>query len=600
MRGDLRGGGATEAEVGTGGQDIRDISPSGGAEGELQRADLVGRAARHARRAGDDRRGTGVGLVDRVEIERARADLDEVAGAGEDRAVGGTLAAVAEAQGDRGAGVVRQDHVDRGAGEAAEREGVGSDAGVEDDAGGRHHVRDVDRAQGERVGVLQQDRAVDDGGRAGEGIGGAQGERAETHLGETAAEAFAAAARDGLVAQRAQQLDVVAIGIEHRVADHREAAGDGAEAGSDVDRRAGRPANGTAEDGEAARVGAVTGGDAAGEDLERAARVQDETALEGVAAGERDGGADDVDAVLVGAADGGSVVQGVAAAAEAVDAGDARSEGARVGDVAHARTESHARQVETGLGEIDIGGRRERRDRDGARAGGVGEAVDLGERGDGVADDRAGAGDDEEAAGLVGVEGRRVERATRGDGDRTCVDGDRGLEGVDATEGQDAQAVLDEAAGGVRRIEGADGDRRAGAAAAREGDGRDGARDVGAGAGDHDARDLAAADDGVAGSRGAARDEAGGAEGDERGADVAGAAGDGEVGLGHARAGGGGEAGEGDREAVGVDGQRAVGGSRAGDARVVDRAEEGVRPDAVGRHDAVVRGQDRAAGVAEE
>ena len=446
--------------------------------------------------------------------------------------------------------------------------------------------------------MLQQDGAVDDGGRAGEGIGGAQGERAETHLGETAAEAFAAAARDGLVAQRAQQLDVVAIGIEHRVADHREAAGDGAEAGSDVDRRAGRPADGATEDGEAARVGAVTGGDAAGEDLERAARVQDETALEGVAAGERDGGADDVDAVLVGAADGGSVVQGVAAAAEAVDAGDARSEGARVGDVAHARAEGHARQVEAGLGEIDIGGRRERRHRDGARAGGVGEAIDLGERVDGVADDRAGAGDDEEAAGLVGIKGRRIERAARGDGHGTGVDGDRGLEGVNAAEGQDAEAVLDEATRGVRRIKGADGDRCAGATATREGDGRNSTGHIGAGAGDDDARNLAAADDGIAGSRGATGNKAGAAEGDERGADVAGAAGDGEVGLRHARAGGGGEAWEGDREAVRIDGQGPV---RGGAKRtVVDRAEEGVRPDAVGRHDAIIRGQHRAAGIAEK
>ena len=104
---------------------------------------------------------------------------------------------------------------------------------------------------------------------------------------------------------------------------------------------------------------------------------------------------------------------------------------------------------------------------------------------------------------------------------------------------------------------------------------------------------MAAADDGIARGRGAARHEAGGAEGDGRSTDVAGSAGDGEVGLRETGAGRGGEAGEGYRETIGVDRERTV--SRGAERAIVDRAVKRVRPERVRRRNPIIGGDVGAA-----
>ena len=574
-----------------------------------ERADLAGHAAGHARRAGDDRGRAGVSLRSGVDVKGARTDLGQATGTGQNRgdlaAESGVLAAVADPEGDGIAEVVDQRDIDGGGllgtgVETADRERAGDDAGVEPEARGVHHVREGERAVGERVGMLQQDRAVDDGRAAREGVGAGQREHAGAHLGESAGEPFARAAGGGAIADRAGEFHVIAVGVEQDGAHEGDASGDGARAGRDVGRGAARPADSAALGDQAARTVTVTGGEARREHLEGATRIEDEAAPEGVGAGEGDGVPDDIDARLIPAGDVRGEIKHAAAAAESVDPGQARSEDPGVGDVAHARAETHAREVERGLAEIDgrrSGGRRDGHD---ARAAGVGEAVELRERVGGVRDDGAGLGHREEAAGFVTLEGGDVQGAARGDGDGSVVDGDGRLEGVDAAEGERAQAGLDDPAGGVGGVERADGDGGARAAAAREGDGRDGTRLVGARARDDDARDLAVVDDRVARGGRATRHQSGGTEHDGRRPDVAGAARDGKIALRQTRARGGGEAGEGDGEAVRIDGQRAVRGDGAGDGRVIDRAEQGVRPQPVGRPHTVVRGQDRAGRVPEE
>ena len=590
----LRSRSPTEDEH-RGGRD--EVGRRGGVETQLEGADLIRRAARHARRASDDGRRARVSLDDSVDVEVARTDLGQAAGTGEDRAVGRVLAAIADAQGDRIIGVIGQRHVDRGAEQAADREGARGDTGVEDDAGRVHHIRDVDAAVGQGVGVLEKDGTVDDRGISREGVGSAEGEHAVADLGQAAGEAFTRTARGGAVADRARELDVIAVGIEQDGADERDAARDGARTGGDVGRGARRPTEGAALDSQTARAGAVTGRGTVRQDLESAAGVEDESALEGVRAREGHRRADDVDTGLIAAADCGGVIEHAAAAAEAVDAGDTRSEDASVSDVTHAGAEAHASKVRTRLAEVDVRRGRGRGDGDDAGARGAREAVDFAEGIRRIRDNRAALGDDEEAADLGGVEGRGVKRATGTDGDDARVERQRGLEGVDAGKCERTEAALDEAPSGVRRVERADGDDSAGAAAAREGDGRDGASHIGARAGDDDARDLSAADDGIARGRGAARHEAGSAEGDGRSTDVAGAAGDRKVGLRETGAGCGGEASEGYRETVGVDRERAV--SRGTERAVVNRAEERVRPEAVRRRDPIVSGEVGTARVLE-
>ena len=350
-------------------------------------------------------------------------------------------------------------------------------------------------------------------------------------------------------------------------------------------------------DGQAAGAETVTGRGAVLKHLEGAAGVQDQASLEGISAREGDGRADDVDAGVVAARDVRSEVEDAAAAAEAEEAGHAGSVGTGVGDVAHARAEAHAREVEAGAAEIDVSVRGRGRDGDGARARGVGEAIDLRERVRGVRHDGAALRDHEEATGLVAVEGGRIERAARADGDGAAVDRHVVGEGIDAGEGERTKAGLDEATRGVGGVQGRDGHGSAGAAATREGDGRDGASHVGTGARDDDAGDLAVRDDRITCGRGAARNEAGGAEGDGGSADVAGAAVDDEVSLGDARARGGGEAGQGDREAVGIDRDDAAAGGSAGHGGVIHRAEQRVRPETVRGRDPVVGGDVGAARV---
>ena len=201
-----------------------------GIEGQLQGADLVRRTRGHARRAGDDGGGARVGLAHAVDVEGARTDLGQAAGAGEHRAIGGALAAVTDTQVDRVVGVIDQRHVDGRADQAADREGARGDAGVENDAARVHHVRDVDGAVGEGVRVLQQDRAVDDGGVARESVGAGEREHAVADLGEATGEAFAAAARGGAVADRASELYVIAVGVEEGRSEERDAARDRARA----------------------------------------------------------------------------------------------------------------------------------------------------------------------------------------------------------------------------------------------------------------------------------------------------------------------------------------------------------------------------------
>ena len=448
--------------------------------------------------------------------------------------------------------------------------------------------------------MLQQDRTVDDRRVTREGVGGGQGKHAVADLGEAAGKAFAGAAGGGAVAERAGELDVVAVGVQQDGPDEGETARDRARSGGDVGGRTGRPADGAALDDETVGVGAVAGRDAGREHLEGAAGVQDEAALESIRTREGHRGADDVDARVVAAGDVGGVVEDAAAAAEAEEAGHARRVDAGVGDVTHAGAERHAGEIEAALAEVDRRRGVGRRHGDRAGARGVGEAVDLGERVRGVRHDGAALGDHEEAAGLVAVEGRRVEGAAGADGHGARVDRKLGVEGVDAGERQRALPCLDQSAGGVGRSEGRDGDGRAGAAAAREGDGRDGTRLVSTRAGDDDAGDLAVGDDRVTGGRSAARHEARGAEDDGRGADVAGSARDGHVGLREARARGGGEAGQGDGETVRVDGGDARTRSGARDGRIIDRPVKGVGPETVRSGDAVVRGDVRAAADALE
>ena len=353
--------------------------------------------------------------------------------------------------------------------------------------------------------MLQQDRAVDDGRAAREGVGAGQREHAGAHLGESAGEPFARTAGGGAIADRAGEFHGVAVGVEQDGAHEGDASGDGARAGRDVGRGAARPADSAALGDQAARTVTVTGGEAGREHLEGATRIEDEAAPEGVGAGEGDGVPDDIDARRIPAGDVRGEIKHAAAAAESVDPGQTRSEDPGVGDVAHARAETHAREVERGLAEIDgrrSGGRSDGHD---ARAAGVGEAVELRERVGGVRDDGAGLGHREEAAGFVTLEGGDVQGAARGDGDGAVVDGHGRHEGIDAAEGERAQAGLDDPAGGVGGVERADGDGGTRAAAAREGDGRDGARLVGARARDDDARDLAVVDDRVARGGRAAR-----------------------------------------------------------------------------------------------
>ena len=573
-----------------------------------QGADLVGRTSGHAGSASDDGRRARVSLGDGVDIEDPRADLGQTADAGQDRgdlpAESGVLTAVADLQGDCVAQVIDQRNRDGGVllgtgVETADGEGARGDTGVEDDAARVHHIRVVDTAVSQGVLVLEEDRTVDDRGRSGESIGSAEGEHAVANLGQAAGEAFAGVARGRAVADRARELDVIAVGIEQDGADERDAARDGARTGGDVGRRARRPADGAALDSQAARAGAVTGRGAVRQDLESAAGVQDQAALEGVRARERDRRADDVDTGLVAAGDVRSEVEDATTAAEAEEASHARGVDARVSDVAHAGAEAHAREVETGTAEVDIGRSGRGRDGDGAGAGRVGETVDLRERVRGICDDGAALRDHEEAAGFKAVEGRRIERAAPTDGDGAAVDCHGGGEGVDAGEGECAVAGLGQATGAVRRVQGRDRHRSTGAAAAREGDGRDGASHIGTRAGDHDARDLSARDDRVTSGGCAARHEAGGAEGDGRGTDVAGAAGDRKVGLREAGARGGGEASQGDRETVGVDRDDARAGSRARDGGVIDRTKERVGPEAVRSRDPIVSGEVGTARVLE-
>ena len=476
-------------------------------EVERQRADLAGTAGRHAGRPGDDGGRARVSLRGAVDIEGARTDLGQTAGAGEHRgglaAESGVLAAVADPEGDGVAEVVDQRDVDGGGllgtgVETADGERTRGDAAVEAEARGVHHVREAEQAVGERVGMLEQDRAVDDGRVAREGIGAREGEHAVTHLREAAGAAFAGAAGGGAITDRAGELDVVAVGVDQDGAQEGDAARDGPGAGSDVRGRAGRPAERAAERDEPARARAVTGGDARRQHLEGAAGVEDETALEGIVTGEGDRGADDVDARLIPARDVRGISEHAATAAEAEGAGHAGGEDARISDVAHAGAEAHAGEAERAAPEVDVGRGRGGGDGHDAGAARIGETIDLGDRIGGVGDDRARLAHDEIATCLMTIDGRRVQGAARGDGDGTVVDGHRGREGVDAAEGKRAQAGLDDPAGGVRGIERADGDDGALAAAAREGDRRDGARLVGARARDDDARDLAVGDDRVA------------------------------------------------------------------------------------------------------
>ena len=587
---DARGGGSAEDERG-GSRD--EVGRRRGVEAQLQGADLAGRTAGDAGSAGDDGGGAGIGLAHAVDLQVARTDLGEGARAGEDTRVDGVLTAVADAQVDGVAAIVHERDAEARGAQAADREGARRDRRVEDHAARGHHVRDVEGAVGQGVGVLEQDRAVDDGGVAREGVGAGKRQHAVADLGEAAGETFAAAARGGAVTDRTGKLDVVTVGVDERGTDQGDAAGDRARAGRDVGGGTGRPADGAALDGQTAGAEAVTGRDAVLKHLEGAAGVQDQAAAEGVRAGEGDGRADDVDAGVVAAGDVRSEVEDAAAAAKAEEAGLARRIGAGVGDVAHAGAETHAREVEAGAAEVDVSVRGRGRDGDRARARGVGEAIDLRERVRGVRHDGAALRDHEEAAGLITVEGGRVERAACADGDGAAVDRHGGGEGVDAGERERAEAGLDEATGGVGGIQGRDGHGRAGAAAARQGDGRDGARHVGAGAGDDDAGDLTVGDDRVTRGRSAARHEAGGAEGDRRSTDVAGAAVDDEVSLGDARARGGGESGQRDREAVGVDRDDTAAGGRSGHRGIVDRAEQRVGPEAVRHRDAIVRGDVR-------
>ena len=586
---------AAEVERGTRGQDVRRVGDGGeagvrdgrggrGAEEELQGADTIRLAGGDARRAGLDGGGTRVGLLvagrwGRVsEAEDAGAELHEAAGTGKGRDIGAGLGAVADAQGDGGRGtrVVLQGDVDIAV-EATDREDLGGDGRVEDDRAVRvEERRQLQGAIGQRVGVLQDERAAGDGAITEEGIGAGKRQGAEAGLGDTTADAGERTVRRGVVANGTGEFDVVAVGVEDRRAEERDAARDGRATAGDVGRRAGSPADGAAEGREAARAGAEVVGKLRSEDLQGAGRREREAAREGVRTRQRGGVADDDeiagDAAVVRDVTG--VGQVAAAAAEAEEARVARGVGTRVGHVAHAGAEAHAREIVTRLAEIEVRGRGGRRERDGARAAAVGETTDVDDRGERVADNGTALADNEEAAGLVSRDRTGVDGAAVADGDGAVVDGERRGEGADAREGKRARARLDEAAGGVRGIEGRDdADAGAGAAATEEGDGRDGTRGVGTRAGDDDAGDLAAAvDDGVARGRRTAGDDAGGAEADERSADVAGAARDEKVGLRHARAFRGTDAGHADVEAVGVD--RDDAGRRGAEAAVVDRAVE--------------------------
>ena len=579
---------AAEVERGARGQDVRRVGVGGeagvrdgrggrGAEGELQGADTIRLAGGDARRAGLDGGGTRVGLLVRVEIEDAGAELHEAAGTGKGRAVGARLGAIADAQGDgvRGTRVILQGDVDVAV-EATDREDLGGDGRVEDDRAVRFEERrQLQRAEGERVGVLQDERAAGDGAVAEEGVGAGKRQGAVAGLGDTTADAGERTVCLGIIADGAGELNVVAVGVEDRRAEERDAARDGRATAGDVGRRAGSPADGAAEGREAARAGAEVGRSLGSQDLQGAGRREREAAREGVRTRQRGGVADDDevagDAAIVRDVTG--VGQVAAAAAEAEEARVARGIGTRVGHVAHAGAEAHARKIVTRLAEIEVRGRGGRRERDGARAAPVGETTDVDDRGERVADDGTTLGDDEEAAGLVARDCAGVDGAAVADGNGAVVDGERRGEGADAREGKRAGTGLDEATGAIRGVKGRDADARAGATAAKEGDGRDGASRVGTRARDHDAGDLAAAvDDGVAGGRRTAGEDAGGAEADERSADVAGAAGDGKVGLGHARAFRGADAGHADVEAVGVD--RDDTGRRGAEAAVVDRAVE--------------------------
>ena len=408
-----------------------------------QGADLVGRTAGHAGSASDDGRRARVSLRSGVDVEDARTDFGQTADARQDRsdlpAESGGLTAVADLQGDRVAEVIDQRNRDGGVllgtgVETADGEGARSDARIEDDASRRHHVRVVDTAVSQGVLVLKENRTVDDRGRSGESIGAGKGQHAVTDLGQAAREALAGVARGRAVADRARELDVVAVGVDEDRAEQGDSARDGARAGSDVDRRTARPADGAAVDDQAAGAEAVAGRDARREDLQGAARVEDESALEGVRAREGHRRADDVDARLVATADRGSVIEHAAAAAEAVDAGDARRKRSRVSDVTHAGAEAHAGKVSTRLAEVDARRGRGRGDGDDASTGSTREAVDLAEGIRRVCDNRAALGDDEEAADRGGVEGRGIERAAGTDGDDASVEGQCGLKGIDAGE----------------------------------------------------------------------------------------------------------------------------------------------------------------------
>ena len=324
-------------------------------------------------------------------------------------------------------------------------------------------------------------------------------------------------------------------------------------------------------DVEATRAGTITRRHTPPDHLEYAPSIQDEATLKGIRTREGDGRADDVDARIVTARDIRSKVEDITASAQAEEASDARRVITRVDHVAHPRTEAHAREVEARSGKVHVrrGGRG--RNSHGTGTGGIDEAIELTQRVRGIGHNSAALGDDQEAAGFITVEGGRIQRAVRGNGDRATINGERSREGIHARESQRTEAILDQAAGGVRRIERTDRDHGTRATPTGEGDARDGARHVGPWAGDDDTGHLTAINDCITGSGRAPGHEPGRAKGHQRSADIAAPTREPEIGLRDAIARGGREARKGDGKTVGVDGDNAVSGSRTRDRRVINR-----------------------------
>ena len=310
-----------------------------------------------------------------------------------------------------------------------------------------------DRTTRQRVAVGQVEGAGRDGGRTGEGIGCTQGERAETSLGEGAADTVTRTARTGDIADRAGEQDVITVGIEgERAGRHRNATGDRPCATGDIRRGTGRPADRAAVGDKAARAGTKIGADRTGEHREAAGRGELQAAGERIRAGEGHVVADDADIAGDAAPDTGRIRQRAAATAEAIGACDVRRERTGVGQVGRAGAECHARQEHRSrVAEVEIGRGGRRGEGNRAEAVAVDKALDAGEGRERIDGQRAAVGDIHLAADVHVGERAREERTAGTDGDVTVTEAEvrETREDVRTVEGQRTQAEFGEGAGRI-------------------------------------------------------------------------------------------------------------------------------------------------------